>query len=276
MTRIIRLLFVIIAAGGVWLTAAMQPNPASAAERRLLWQSRDQFVALEQQDAGATGPALLNEHPAELTGEQLAAQLAALQFRATEHDAAEPLFSRETLETLVPQLLLGLRQATPGEDLTFAVIGLHEALYGLAREPRVTTGRIFITDGRLNLIVGLARQDVNEREDRRLAPFIPGSRRTAAAGQWLLQTPLQPPGFTLVRRDWVTVTSSWQPRTVPPQPPPAVAPQSPLPHQSPPLNQSEPARSPAERLSTLNELKDKGLISDEEYRSKRLQIINEL
>lgn len=276
MTRIIRLLFVIIAAGGIWcLTAGMQPDPAAAAERRLLWQSRSQFVALEPQDAGVTGPAPPNEHPATVTGEQLATQLAALQFRATEHAATEPLFNRETLEILVPQLLLGLRQATPGEDLTFAVISLHEALYGLAREPRVTTGRVFITDGRLNLIVGLVRQDVNEMEDRRLAPFIPGSRKTVASGRWLLQTPLQPPGFTLSRRDWATVAIGWQPLTAPQQPSPAITPQSPPQLQSSPPPR-DPARSPAERLTTLNELKDKGLITDEEYRSKRLQIINEL
>jgi hypothetical protein len=42
------------------------------------------------------------------------------------------------------------------------------------------------------------------------------------------------------------------------------------------LNQHEPGRSPVERLTILNELKDKGLISDEEYRSKRMKILNEL
>jgi len=263
MTRIIRLLFIIFAAGGTWwLTAGIQPSQAFAAERRLLWQSRDQFVALEPQDAGIAGPARPNEHPAALTAEQLATLLAALQIRATEHAPAVPLFTRNTLDALVPQLLIGLQQATPGDDLTFAVISLREALYGLAKEPSVTTGRLFIRDDRLNLIVGLAQQDVNEREDRRLAPFTPGSRRTAAGGQWLLQTPTQPPGYTLARRDWATVPTSWQPLTVP--------------HPSPPLNQREPARTPAERLTTLKELKDKGLITDEEYRSKRLQIMNEL
>jgi hypothetical protein len=35
-------------------------------------------------------------------------------------------------------------------------------------------------------------------------------------------------------------------------------------------------RSPADRLNTLNELKDKGLISVEEYREKRLEILNGL
>ena len=110
--------------------------------------------------------------------------------------AAEPLFTRKTLETLTPQLVLALQKAAPGDDITFAVIGLHDALYGLTKEPRVTTGRLFVRNGRLNLIVGLAQRDVNEREDRRLAPFTPGSRKTAAAGEWQLHVPTEPTGYT--------------------------------------------------------------------------------
>ena len=35
-------------------------------------------------------------------------------------------------------------------------------------------------------------------------------------------------------------------------------------------------RSPAERLTTLNELKSKGLISEGEYQAKRQEILKEL
>jgi hypothetical protein len=45
---------------------------------------------------------------------------------------------------------------------------------------------------------------------------------------------------------------------------------------APPEKRISDVRSPAERLSTLKELKDKGLISDEEYRGKRLEILNGL
>lgn len=272
MTGIIRLLLVIIATGVAWwLTAWIQPVPAAAAERRMLWQSRDQFVALEPQDAVKTGSAALNEHPAAITDAQLATLLATLQFRATESAATEPLFTRNTLETLTPQLTLGLGKAAPGEDITFAVIGLHDALYGLTKEPRVTTGRLFVRNGRLNLIIGLAQQDVNEREDRRLAPFTPGSRKAEAAGEWRLQVPTEQTGYTMVRRDWVTVATDWQPR--PSVDSPSTAPLK----QAPAVpNQREQLRSPAERLTILKELKTKGLITDEEYRSKRLQILNEL
>lgn len=274
MTRINRWLFVICVAGAWWAAAGMQPNPATAAERRMLWQSRDQFVALEQQDGETTGPALPNEHPATITGEQLATLLAALQLKATESAAPEPLFTRETQETLVAQLLPGLRQATPTDDLTFAVIGLHEALFGLAKEPRVTTGRLFVRDGRLNIIVGLAQQGVNEYADRRLAPFTPGSRREAAAGKWQLQVPQQPAGYNLIRKDWVRADTNWHPPIA--AAPAAATTTSPAGQPAPALNQPVQSRSPAERLIILKELHDKGLITDEEYRAKRLQIMNEL
>lgn len=271
MSGIIRLLLVIIAAGAWWLAAGIQPGPAAAAERRLLWQSRDQFVALEPQDAEKTGPATPNEHPAAITDAQLATLLAPLQFRSTESASTVPLFTRETLETLTPQLAPGLQKAAPGEDITFAVIGLHDALYGLTREPRVTTGRLFVKNNRINLIIGLAQRDVNEREDRRLAPFTPGSRKAAAAGEWLLHVPTEPSGYTMVRRDWVTVATNWQPPPLADSSPTAPSNQAP----AVPIQREQP-RSPAERLTTLKELKAKGLITDEEYRSKRLQILNEL
>ena len=62
---------------------------------------------------------------------------------------------------------------------------------------------------------------------------------------------------------------------------PAVQP--PVAEQKVPQPQAAPAqtekgnndmRRPADRLTTLNELKDKGLISEEEYRTKRLEILN--
>jgi hypothetical protein len=43
-----------------------------------------------------------------------------------------------------------------------------------------------------------------------------------------------------------------------------------------PYVRSTDTRSPADRLSTLNELKHKGLINEEEYRVKRMEIMNGL
>jgi len=235
---------------------------AHAADVRYLWQSREQFVALEPQDTPASGTAQTNDHPAELTLERLTAILASINIRATDGAKVESLFTGSATQTLAPYLQQGLRQASPSQDVTFAVIGLHDALYGLAKSPKVTTGRVFYKSGRLNIIIGLVQQEVRDRDDRRLFPFTPGSRQKASAGEWTLLT-----GAPLVRRDWLAFGEEWQ---TPVAPPAAV--EKPVAVQ--PLKRIDDVRKPSERLGTLNELKEKGLISDDEYRTKRLEILN--
>ena len=235
----------------------MLPSTSHASEVRHLWQSSDQFVALEHQDSLSTGPAQANDHPVELTLDRIATILAAINIRATDNDKPEPLFTRTAIQIFAPHLLQGLRQAAPTEDVTFAVIGLHEALYGLAKSPKVTTGRIFYQAGRINIIIGLAQQEVRDRDDRRLFPFTPGARQKALEGGWQLLPQPSQKGYNLVRKDWVTFSDEWQ---------------APVARQNVPSKQT----TPAERLTTLKELKEKGLISDEEYRAKRQEILNGL
>jgi hypothetical protein len=268
MTGIMRIFVVLSVAAGTFLLAAFCLFPASghAAERQMLWQSREQFVALEPRDNTVTGPPEQNGHPATLTIDQLTTLLAAVQFTAGKNTAAEPLFTGQALETLTPQLVLGLQKATPGEDLTFAIISLHRALLGLAKEPRVTTGRLFIRDGKLNLIVGLAQRDVNEREDRRLAPFTPGSRQTPASGEWTLQLPEDAADVTLRRRDWITIPTNWKPHTATTSSTPATTTGAP----------TGTGKSTAERLIILKDLLEKGLIDKHEYQNKRQEILQAL
>jgi hypothetical protein len=243
-----------------------------ASGRRDLWQSREQFVALESQDAGSTGTVQSNEHPAELSQERLLSILASISVRETAGSPSEPLFTYQALQALAPNLRQALKQAAPGEDVTFAIIGLHDALYGLAKSPRVSTGRVFYKGGQLNIIFGLVRQEVRDRDDRRLYPFTPGSRSAAAAGEWKLLIPGEK-GVEQIRRDWLTFANDW---TAPPEPQniieqkakPAVAPVA--------VKPVIDTRKPAERLTILNELKSNGLISEEEYKSKRLEILNGL
>ena len=242
-----------------------------ASDVRYLWQSRDQFVALERQDSAAANFAQPNDHPAAgVTLERLTEILISIDMRATDGSKPEPLLTSSAVQALAPYLLQGLQQASPVEDVTFAVIGLYDALYGLAKGPKVTTGRVFYKAGRLNIIVGLVQQEVRDRDDRRLFPFTPGSRQKASAGEWTLLT-----SSPLVRRDWMAFGDEWRASVV----------QIPVTEQRIPSAQTAPAplkkqnsdaRRPADRLTTLNELKDKGLVSEEEYRGKRLEILNGL
>jgi len=238
-----------------------------AEERKMLWQSRDQFVALERQEQGG------NSHPVEVAPETLMALLTAIDVRLEPGGKVETLFTPASLEALVPHLHEALRTASDRDDVVFAVIGLHTSLFGLGKSPRVTTGRLFRQDGRLNLIVGQAQQDVNEREDRRLAPFVPGSRRQVSEGVWQLLPHAGQDAFTLTRKDWIVFTDAPRPMTiaVPEAPKPVLRQQAP--GASSPAPPKE-ARNPVERMQILNELKGKGLISEEEFRSKRQQILD--
>lgn len=259
----------------VVLASLMFSSASQASDVRNLWQSRDQFVALDRQESPKDGAVILNDHPVELSEGRLTALLTSIEFHSEDSGKPEQLITSQSIEVLAPQIVLAFRKAAPGDDVTFAIIGLHKAMYGFAKSPKVTTGRMFYKAGKLNIIFGLVRKDFNEREDRRLSPLSPGSRNKAAEGEWTLLAQPNQKGYNQVRKDWVTFSDEWQ----------APVSQVPVPVQNVPSAQTTPAqfgrqkndtRTPAERLTTLNELKDKGLISEEEYRTKRLDILNGL
>jgi hypothetical protein len=91
----------------------------------------------------------------------------------------------------------------------------------------------------------------------------------------LLQHPGQH-GFSLIRKDWVAFSDEWRPSVA--QIP--VAEKSVTPVQITPVQPgkriNDTLKPAADRLTTLNELRDKGLISMEEYREKRMEILNGL
>jgi FAD/FMN-containing dehydrogenase len=253
----------------------MLSSASLASEGRQLWHSRDQFVALEQQNTRSTGTVQPNNHPVEIPPDRLTALLASIEFSSAESVKPEQLLLSESLEVLVPHMVQGFRKAAPGEDVTFAIIGLHKSSLGFARNPKVTTGRAFYRDGRLNIIFGFAQKDFNDREDRRLAPLTPGKRDEALDGEWKLLPQPGRNGYTLVRKDWVTFSDAWRAAVAPPPLATHNTPSAqPIPAQ--PVKQTIDTRKPAERLATLNELKEKGLITPEEYRAKRQEILNEL
>jgi hypothetical protein len=240
-----------------------------------LWQSRDQFVALERVESPKGGSAILNDHPVEISPDRLTAILASIEVTSAENNKPEQLITNQSLEVLVPQMVKGFHQAAPGEDVTFAIIGLHKAMLGFAKSPKVTTGRAFYKGGQLNIIFGLVQHDVNEREDRRLAPFTPGSRQRIAEGDWTIQAQPGHKGYNLARKDWVVFNEEWQAPIAPASVTEKMAPSSQV-APAHPVKQYIDTRKPADRLTTLNELKEKGLISEEEYRSKRMEILNGL
>ena len=257
----------------------MSSSHAAASSKRMLWESRDQFVAIESEDAVKGGTKIPNEHPAEISQDRLAEILNAIDLRSDENKTPIPLFTKGGLDALIPQLQDAFRQASANEDVTFAVIGLYTSAYGLSRSPKVTSGRMFYQGGKINLIVGKAQYEVKERVDRRLDPFTPGSREYPAEGDWKLVSQPGQTTLTMVRKDWLVFANDWKPVAV-------TAPAASAGERGGASQSSEPspfgkffstkANKTAERLSVLKELKDKGVITEEEYRTKRLTILNEL
>lgn len=264
--------------GSAWTVASVLcisflVSTACADDKKMLWQSREQFVALEPLEKNTH---VKNTHPADITIDSLTALLAAIDVRSEDSNAAEALFTKESLQVMVPHLQQALRTAGPGDDVTFAVIGLYNTLYGLAKSPKVTTGRVFFSTSSLNVIIGQAQQKVNDRVDRRLEPFIPGSRQQVAVGSWKVVPRDGSELYKIKRKDWIIFHDAFK-KIAPPPPAtkPAKAP-VPAPESEPPRQPSAEGKNPVERLKVLNELKNNELITDEEYRGKRQQILNSL
>lgn len=243
----------------------------TAATDRTVWQLRDQYVKVEKQDPVAGAQAIANTHPATVTVDRLRAILDDLLLRAP-GEKGLGLFNDDELDVLSEQLQAGLQSAGPGEDVTFAVIGQYRALMGL-KQRMVTTGRVFAGNGELNIIFGNLHRPLRDNEDRRLLPFLPGRRSTTASNEGMLAAKPGGEPFSLKRSDWVVFPLDGP--TTPPVAPVAIHTEN-----APTAKEAKPpARgkaSLAERLATLNDLHDKKLISDEEYRLKRLDILNEL
>lgn len=256
-----------------FLCVSFLVSKVCADDRKILWQSREQFVAIEPLEKNSEGE---NTHPVDVTAENLTIMLASIAVKSEENNAVEALFTQESLQTTVPYLQQALRSSGSGDDVTFAVIGLYKSLYGLAKRPKVTTGRIFFRGTTLNIIIGQAQQEVNDRVDRRLEPFIPGSRQKIAAGDWKIVPRDGSDLFKIKRKDWVVFNDALR-KTAPA--PPAAKPISahvPASALEPSHQSSAEGKNPVERLKVLNELKNNGLITDEEYRDKRQQIMNSL
>jgi hypothetical protein len=245
-------------------------------DSKVLFKSRDQFVRIVPQDSVKGSKVSANGQPVSLDEEQMRMALSSLEFMTPGKDSSTPVFGKPELNVLSQYLSTALAQAGPEEDVTFAVVGDYLAVYGLAKEQMYTAGRVFYRDGKLNIIFGAIHGKYWANADRRLYPLSPGSRSTATAHTWaLLGQPDQSfyAGPEGQRTDWVVLDlASMEAR--------AAMGEKAAASQAPGVSSPQPyyvnQKTVEERLQTLNDLKSKKLITDEEYEKKRLEILKEL
>jgi hypothetical protein len=238
----------------------------SGTDQKELFRSRDQFVRVVKQD-GAKGVKIpSNDHPVFLEAAQLRTALGSLEFVLPKKDKSSPVFEKPELDVLERYLSNAFEQAGPDEDVVFAVVGDYLAAYGLAKEQMSITARMFYRDGKLNIIFGDIHAKYYPNVDRRIYPLAPGSRFLPKNHEWkLLGYPYQefymgPDGQ---RTDWLVIDlAAMTARAAMGEKETATIP----PH----------AKTVEERLSILNELKNKKMITEEEYQMKRSSILNEL
>lgn len=242
-------------------------------DSKLLFKSRDQSVRIVEQDSvkGVKTPA--NGHPVSFDEEQMRMALSSLEFMTPGKDSSSPVFDKPELDVLARYLSTALSQAGTTEDVTFAVVGNFKAVYGLAKEQMYTSGRVFYRDGKLNIIFGEIHGKYWPNADRRLYPLAPGSRFKSTVHTWaLLAQPDQEfySGPEGQRTDWIVLDlASMEAR--------AAMGEKAATTQAPAAMPNYGAqKSVEERLQTLNDLKNKKLITDEEYEKKRLDILKEL
>jgi hypothetical protein len=259
---------------------------------RTLWKISEQYVAIVKQEHPTGVEVRPNERVAEISVDRLRIALASIDLRLPNTERSIALFNEDELRTLSEYIAEGLALAGPDEDVTFAIIGHYVESMGFLKKRMVTCGRVFFQDGQLNIIFGDVHRALSETmgipEDRRLHPFMIGSRRgTEGVHEGMLLPKPDGEIFAKLREDWVLFPLK-SPENLPsPQESGTSAPvtkeASPAQGQetgvaAPYTGKSAPVakKSVEERLMILNELRNKKLISEEEYRAKRLEILNDL
>ncbi|MBP1752051.1 MAG: hypothetical protein H6Q57_887 [Geobacteraceae bacterium] len=287
----------LIGLGGCTLFKSSDTSPTNI--DRTLWRSGQQNVKIERQDTKSNGP---NDHPIVLDPDQVKGALAALEVRLKPNARPIPVFTSQELETLGKQLSDGIAQAGPDQDVTFAVVGQRKALYGFAKERVMTTGRVFYREGKLNVIFGNMVENIGQYDGTSAKPLttqnpvFQGSRTKPVSRSWALEAGTDMrfyAGADMVRSDWVVLDLASMaahqalgmkpakeepavvqgPTPVPvEQAPVAVQPAQPVQTVQPPKT----SKTIEERLRILDELKRKKLITEQEYKAKRANILSDL
>ncbi|WP_257314098.1 SHOCT domain-containing protein [Geothrix fuzhouensis] len=253
------------------LFLALTPSGLQA-DARAEWKLGEfSYVKLVPAEIGAPP----NAQPVDLSPGGLAALLGSV--RATLDGKVVPLFYKDEVAALAPALSEALAQAGPNQDVV--LVSTSRRGHYLMRAEGLTA-RIFVRDGALNLLVHDARLAFMDAwlESNTLPTFVFGSRTQPGDAD------LQAPGAQRVRPDWLVLplppaAAALPPAAAPlpaaPAPAPSAAP-APAPKSAPGPREEAAYQTTAERLRTLQRLRDDHLITEAEYQARREAILKSL
>jgi hypothetical protein len=194
-----------------------------------------------------------NGQPQRVDQASLAQALGQVTVRVKSKD--EPLFSEEEAAALGKAMAEALAVAGPDEDLE--VLSTSKRTTSFAGVPLGVTARVFAQGGKLNLIVHEARLDwvYVYYTNFQMPQFTYGSR--ARSGGEVLHAP----GAGARRPDWLVLP---------------LDPVAPVPAAEPaPAAKPAPSASVEERLSGLKRFREQNLITEEEYKQKKQELLKE-
>ena len=279
---------------------------AYARSNAVVWEENDQAVLLAPQDDETAPP---NDHPVTIRPQVIEKMLAGLRLRYPDQEAETPpvaVFNEDQVDVLGKALATGLARAEASQDVTFSIVGAHRLSPGaFARRNRLTAGRVFFREGKLNLIFGeiqgpYRKKNIYGRIDEDFYPRKYGRRTTAEEHESILvaNAPASIGGTPgNAREDWVVFdlelasvdrapspprTAGAAPEESGPEPgasrpaPAAIIDSAGRREEAAPPPQAADTADIERRLETLKRLREKGLISEDAYRQKVDEILEDL
>lgn len=260
----------------------------------LIWRESDDYVRAD----AASGS---NQHPVTFSTEQLTRLLG--RFQKTDRTKKPAAYFSEDEIQRIASVAPGVFASA--DNRTEVVFASSYRPSGFMLQPRLlNTGRLFVENGRLNLLIGLCGalpEDPALQDKIRFKELDQGSRNAEAQGLRCQLVDSEGTQRVNNRQDWLrldinsALSAAQQPKLpagsapeltfgqsaepakpvvipVPLAPPVAATPTRPA--ASPAL--SYPPSEAEERLTTLKRLHSKGLISDAEYDQKRAEVLKSL
>ena len=123
----------------------------------VLWESgQNLFIKITPQDKSKSGKTLPNSHPVKLNQTDIAEALELIKIWSKDYYEGEDLervFTVAVSRHIAEHTAKGLFKAKPNEDIIFTLVARKSGMFGTT-EPRWCTGRVFYLDNKLNVILG--------------------------------------------------------------------------------------------------------------------------